>query len=836
MIITRGPQGAGKSTTIRRLGLEPWLISADRVRETLAGPVLGLGGRFGVSQDHESRVWSELKARLNERMARGELLVMDATHPNAKAFKLYRDLAKVHRYRLACLDFSGIALERCLTQNKMREPHRVVPEGVLRKTWESCQAGQVPDDVLRIEVDDDGAFEGDLHAFLDVPVEDLSSYREVLHIGDLQGCVAPVHALLDGGFRDDTFYLFVGDLCDRGPENDAAFKLIFENLARPNLRVLWGNHEDHLHRWAKGLECRSDEFELRTLPQLVAAGIRPEDADALCDALHDVVLYRYRGTQVMVCHAGMSTVPERPAGVSSHQWARGVGFYASPIDAIFDERAPAGWVQVHGHRNTPELPIEASPRSFNLEGKVEFGGFLRALRLSDNGFHPVSIKSTRYRTIQEVVRAGALRNKKMYPHWVTADLGEPALDEALLAKLRTHELIYERPAPSRPWISAFNFTRDAFFDAKWDELNLTARGLFVDPERLRIVARSYDKFFNVGERPETAPEALAKLAFPVSVWVKENGFLGLAGYDERTDEIVWASKSSLESDFAGWLREIAEATIPARLFDKLRRYLRDAQATFVFEVIDPERDPHMIAYDEAKLVLLDVVRRAPTFERMAYPGLQRVGKAFGLEVKERAASLSNPKALDGFLTTADATDYLWQGRPIEGFVLEDAAGFQCKVKLDYYRFWKRVRGLKERIRKVRGTDKPLARDISDPRIHAFYEWAMRQPDEVLAKDIGAVRALFLAGVDTAWTPPPKRPDGQVRGFARALEALGERSEIKPSTAEQLLEKALANDEMMELLRDSPLRIGLLLAAPQSDQRQEAAERLGVDLDEGSDPT
>src|SRR3546814_14409554 len=67
----------------------------------------------------------------------------------------------------------------------------------------------------------------------------LSSYRRVVHIGDLQGTL---HPLLDpasplaNGIEDDVFYIFCGDLFDRGLENDLVARWWLDNAARSEER------------------------------------------------------------------------------------------------------------------------------------------------------------------------------------------------------------------------------------------------------------------------------------------------------------------------------------------------------------------------------------------------------------------------------------------------------------------------------------------------------------------------------------------------------------------------------------------------------------------------
>ena len=53
---------------------------------------------------------------------------------------------------------------------------------------------------------------------------------------------------------------------------------------------------------------------------------------------------------------------------------------------------------------------------------------------------------------------------------------------------------------SIPNVCSFNFSRDIFFKGKWNNLSKIARGLFINTASNEIVARGYDKFFNLEER------------------------------------------------------------------------------------------------------------------------------------------------------------------------------------------------------------------------------------------------------------------------------------------------------------------------------------------------
>ncbi len=826
LIVTRGPQGAGKTTFVRSLDLFDHLLSADRLREIVAGPVMKPDGRFARAQEHDSRVWRMLMDLLERRMRRGELLVVDATHPNASSLKSYRRLAERHRYEILVVDFSTVPLERCLLQNVGRPELEVVPEEVLRHTWRACHDGQIPADLRSVSWSADGAHLAATRDFLDVPVRDLSSFEGVLHIGDLQGCAAPLvgeGGLLEHGLLPGHFHIFVGDLCDRGIENDRVVQFLASIAGRDDVAILWGNHEDHLHAYAQGRRAGSREFSERTAPQLVAAHITPEQVGAMLDHTSELLLYRWHDTHVLVTHAGLPVVPEHPARVSTEQLGRGPGRYHERVDEAFSERAPEGWFQVHGHRNQHELPILAGSRSFNLEGSVEFGGHLRAVSLDASGWTPIEIRNRVFRSVGELARLGKLQRRKQMPPWVGADMPEqPRMPPEVLAALMDHELIRARPSPSRPHISALNFTRDAFFDRRWDALNTRARGLFVDTERQLIAARSYDKFFNVGERPETRPEALEEsLVFPVTLYAKENGYLGIVGYDEAAAELFCASKSSLESEHAGWLQEQLEAALGDAGLERLRRYLRDAQCSFVFEVIEPVRDPHIVAYSEQAIILLDVVRRAVVFERMPYPQLVLVSEAFGLPCKQRGPVFEGWAGLSRFLELSDQPDWTWRGRPVEGFVLEDSAGFQTKLKLDYYSFWKRMRSVKDRVLAIRGTDRPLQRNLSDERSRAFHAWCIRQPDQVLSHDIITLRRAYLGEEELPAVVPvlvPVEEAKEVAALRRALDgvyrAWSNVGAIKSATAERLVMRILSHPDLLEVARVHAVLEPLLEAAPE----------------------
>lgn len=320
----------------------------------------------------------------------------------------------------------------------------------------------------------------------------------------------------------------------------------------------------------------------------------------------------------------------------------------------------------------------------------------------------------------------------------------------LIEEMRSTNLIREKTFGN---ISSFSFHRKVFYDRKWDESNVKARGLFINIKTNEIVARSYDKFFNIEERPETQMRNLKKtFCWPIKSYIKENGFLGIAGYDKLSKGIFTASKSTPEGPFADLFREILFGQMDSAAIDMMEEYMRDGFCSFIFEVNDPINDPHMIEYKEAHVVLLDVVKRSPLFEKISYRELCEVAELFGFKVKERGPEFESWGLFENWYINATRSfNYIHSGSNIEGMVLEDSLGFQTKIKLRYYSFWKYMRSVKNRILRMRVKGKPFPQQFLKMNTNLeqeFVDWIKKEPDDILEKDIIQIRKIFFSkGVD-----------------------------------------------------------------------------------------
>lgn len=255
--------------------------------------------------------------------------------------------------------------------------------------------------------------------------------------------------------------------------------------------------------------------------------------------------------------------------------------------------------------------------------------------------------------------------------------------------LRNSSLVREKHLANG--ISSFNFSNKCFFNKAWDDINVKARGLFVKDNN--VVARSYNKFFNIGERPETEMASLREnLVFPVCAYVKSNGFLAMISADPTEDgKLFIASKSTNEGDFAGYIRDVLDKTLTTAQQEEFAEYLHKNDCTAVFECIDPIHDPHIVEYSHPHLVLLDLVYNDFNYSHAGYYTLIDVAGHFGFYCKVLSKVIANWQEFEAFIDKWAARAY------IEGFVFEDANGFMVKYKTPWYKNWKQARGVLQQV-------------------------------------------------------------------------------------------------------------------------------------------
>ena len=722
LLLLRGSAGCGKSTWIEQHGLKPYTLSADDIRLLCQSPVMQVDGTEAISQANDNLTWKTLFNLLDTRMQKGEFTVIDATNSKTAEMNRYKQMCQTYRYRIYCVDFTDIPIEEVKKRNAGREPLKRVPEEVIDKMYSRFATQKIPSGIKVLKPDElDSIW---------LKMIDLSEYKKIHHIGDIHGCNTVLQKYLNdnGGMKDDEFYIFTGDFIDRGIENAEVVKFLISIMDKKNVLMLEGNHERWLTIYGHGGVGKSKEFELVTKPALDEANIDKKQIRQLYRKFAQCAYYKYGDKVFLVTHAGLSTIPDNLSFVATEQMIKGVGNYNDfeKIAETWVNTTPDNYYQIHGHRNTKGVPIKVNDRVFNLEGRVEFGGCLRCVQVDKEGIYTIE-------TQNEVYKTPEMRQEQDVVHSSVADT---------IISLRSNKYIQEKKFGN---ISSFNFTSKAFYDKVWDEQTIKARGLYLDTVKGKVVARSYNKFFNINERPETKFDMLQyKLQFPVTAYVKENGFLGIVSYNEYEDELLVASKSTIDSQFAQWFKEMLYEKITPENLQKMKEYIKEYNVSFVFECVDMKNDPHIIEYPQSELFLLDIVRNDMKFSKYEYDEMVDVANQFGLTHKEKAYEIAFWQDFFDWYYDILEENYEYHGRKIEGFVIEDSAGYMTKLKLTYYNFWKYMRNIAHEairngyIKKTAGLTTPLANE--------FYAWVRELHNvedlDSVPRDICTLRRLF----------------------------------------------------------------------------------------------
>lgn len=719
VLLTRGAPGSGKTTFLQREGLLPYTVCPDTIRLLKQSPILDTNGDFTVNTRNDNEVWSEVWKIVENKMVNGEFICICGCFSKETDFSEIKHLAEAYRYRIVVVDFTDVDKSEVLYRNRHRGYARV-PEETIEKQYARFANQKVPKYCKVIKP-------YEFVEYFTAKIFDFNNWKRVHIFGDLQGSFEPLREYLEaeGGIKSDEFYLFTGDLFDRGTENLKVAEFFKTNAQRENFLVLASNHGRWMNLWAfeKDEHIHSDEFKNRTARDFLLGNFTREDARRIIRKEGQYALFTYKNKNFFVNHGGIPKIDlEKLYRVPVKVLEKGVGGYGEGLDhntKVWNEKMGADWYQVHGHRSKEGGPVQ-SGRVFRLEGEVEFNGHLHVLRLEENG--DLNVKSVKNNT-----------GKDRKPEVWDTITGSPEMTlveaktvEDFVVLMRSKKDIYEHRMGN---ISSFNFKKDVFHSASWNDVNIMARGLFIktsDCVKPYVVGRSYAKSFNLNQMHETRMDVLKKtLQFPLRAYKKENGFLGILGLDNETDELIFCSKSRIDGEFSLMFKEIF-LSLHGDKVDSVKAYIRANNRNLVFEVIDPIRDPHIIEYSKAHVVLLDAFAREMEDNKLDYHLLQVLGSSLGIPVKEELYVFES-------FATFESELYNLKKCGHEGYMFEDQIGFNFKLKGDYYSVWKKLRGVKDRI----GAGQPVRLSaLLTPLENEFYGWCKSQVEGLSVEERG----------------------------------------------------------------------------------------------------
>lgn len=195
----------------------------------------------------------------------------------------------------------------------------------------------------------------------------------------------------------------------------------------------------------------------------------------------------------------------------------------------------------------------------------------------------------------------------------------------------------------------WNYTQATQYEAKWDEITLSCRGMVTDIYG-DVIAKGFSKFFNYEENRTTIPENLEW----TRVYVKLDGsFIQIFNY-----EGVWVvnSKGSFYSDHVGWAEEILNERLPLTNLNKTW--------TYCFELIHPQNRIVVDYGDKRDLIFLGAFYKGKEIDIYTLPTFESVKSRLIKFDYEALKSLNIDNE--------------------EGYVVKFSNGERCKIKFQDY--------------------------------------------------------------------------------------------------------------------------------------------------------
>lgn len=690
LLALRGAAGSGKSTFVRENNLEPYVLSQDKLRMSLYGLERDESGNLRIPQRYNNQVYRVFIDTLEQRMKEGQFVVIDNT--NTDSLPNIKKLCKEYKYRLFIKDFTDYNdkekyLEQLKENNRNRESYKQVKEDVIERQLESLYDS-------RKELSD--------KLFINSIEEiywrklDLNKYNRIFVASDIHGNYYVLKQILEKFDKDNDFLILLGDYVDRGSNNGEVIEELYKLMDLPNVVLIQGNHERWLKKHAD--DKVADNVRSRVYREVTSKEIeRLEDWHSkikkIVESLHQCVYFNFDGQDYFATHSAISYWDDRIIIYSTDELTYNRTNSTQTAEHYNkNETAPT---LLHGHISYEDGSVKHG-KVYNLNATLEFGGTLPLLILEKNK-----------EPIIEVLND---------THEYTAE----EIGQKWLARLNTTKGIKAKDLGNG--LHSYNFDKEVFIKRDWNKMTLLARGLFLD-DKGRVIARSYNKFFNFCELSDEFEDDLGstrnrekqmsekeewinyykdKIKFPVKFYKKENGFLGIVSL--WNDKLVYCSKSTalLEDELADGYNKFHASIVRDILLSKaelMKAKLKELNAngktySMVFEVVDPIRDPHLIRYNENKAFLLDIIENTlENLNIMSFDKMVDVAKDLEIEYKRLIETANN------FEEMLEIIDKVYSDDRTEGRVAVDKDNFYFKLKTEYYLNRKQQRMILNRVQK-----------------------------------------------------------------------------------------------------------------------------------------
>lgn len=669
LVLVRGIPCSGKSSLIEDNDLDDFTISRDKIRLLLTSTIRDADNNTSIAEVNEKTAHNIMLTILEERMKKGIFTIIEGIFEKPSEYADYKALAKKYAYKM--FEYTcNTSLDTALARAENRHD-KFIPKDVIIKRYERFNEKLNDPDVININnYRNPYTFTNmELSEFVKTKYNILKGYKGVIVIGDIHSCANVLQRFLDNNFREDYLFVFLGDYFDRGVEPVRTWTILKELYTKNNVIMLMGNHEKHLLHYIND-EPISPPMARKTYDELEKASVSKDELRNFYYNLKEYYMFKIFNKCFLCTHAGIEHFTYNIKLLSTDTLTRHNGNRDIDIDDIYSQNASLSKckyiddefnrynvIQIHGHVRT--ATGNTTPYSYNLEESVEFGGRLMFARIKPD---KVVIDGYKNKLVERNKKEFSVSNEEM-----NTLINAPGI---YIKELKNNLL-------------SVNFSRETFISKYWSDATIKARGLFIDKSSGEIVARSFNKFFNLEEVPETRFENLEKsLKFPVTIREKLDGSLGIISLVNGLPHFF--SKTTDNSMHSEILKRKWKQ-IPSITRSALIRLMYDLNISIVVEMIDNE-DQHIINYKQECLYLLAFVKNTLKTE---YINIESCLETRNIKLDNK--TLKIPKICHISNDFDDLKNYLEniiRKVKFEGVVCTDANNFHFKYKSAFYNEWK----------------------------------------------------------------------------------------------------------------------------------------------------
>ena len=658
LFMLTGILGSGKSYSIKQLQLEHLTLSTDTLR-VMNGTLLPyIDKSSNIDSFYDNIIFEQLMQMLENRMIYGQTTILDTT--GLYDINDILDMAKAYRYRVVYVVYDKYSVDECYNHILARKYNNSIPYEILIKYQTRLT------DFKKKHKD----YETDLSAAVAkwdtfyLQQDTFNQYEDIIVIPDLHGCYGVFSKFLEDNNilqNKKTAYIFLGDYIDRGEDNTSVIESIIQLASLENVYLIMGNHDLRLFNWAFDKSYSGNNFK-KTIEEIEKKKSEKEIENIkkslrkISNKIKDYIYFEFNGQKYFLNHAGIEYMDNHfPAcflnGKKTYGYKEDDDTYESYIQ-VADK-----WqinhpdiIQIFGHRNCfpdrLENGIKINNNAYCLECNIEYGDPLVTFSLKD--------KNVR------LYDNPAKKNKK--------------IENNLKDIIQEKEFIEHN-------IKSINFTKNVFHKRIWNDVTVKARGLYKYIDSNEIAGRGYIKFFNINEKEDTKIENWAKdIEYPVYVYKKYNGFLGIVFYNKTTKDLEYATKSiAYGKKYNRYIEELLSKEQKEYIKEISKKY----NVTFLFECIHLKDNDHPVKAEKSEIILLDILANT---EDLIYKN-ELAGNLFIR--KELLDTIYNEADL---LKTADYYNNSLDV-DIEGVVLQDKNNKMLKIKTIFYKAKKLIRAV-----------------------------------------------------------------------------------------------------------------------------------------------